>query len=138
MTKLFSQYDFKHGMYCVLNRYMNGIHCGIQASHAVTEMFVDDPDNAALQRWASKDKTMILLHGGMQSHLLETRAKIQDTAKEYRIDVPTSEFREEQDALNNALTCVAFVLPFYDDALPARYKRFLRACDEFMPKSWAK
>lgn len=105
----------KTRMYCVVNQYIAGIHAGIQSAHAITEVFLDyntrkrNLASEFLWRWADSDKTIIVLNGGYQSSLQGLCEKLTPLSGTY----PWAYFREEQDALNGAMTAVAVVLPEY-------------------------
>lgn len=103
----------KTRMYFLVNQYMMGIQAGIQAGHAACEMLADywdeDRNNKKvklIEQWLKNDKTFILLDGGYQQKMYEFVDKIPN-------GVPYAFFHEEEDALNGALTALAFVLPDY-------------------------
>ncbi|QCQ59689.1 hydrolase [Rheinheimera phage Barba8S] len=101
--------EVKMRAYFFQNFYLQGIHAGIQSQHTTAEMFVkysDQPNyNNVLFEWASKHKTTIVLNGGMQKDLLEIVNVLED------LPYPFAYFREEQDALNGAVTNVGVILP---------------------------
>lgn len=104
----------KNRMYCVVNQYIAGIHAGIQSSHAMVEMFLKYPQRRShaanlLWDWAMEDKTVIVLNGGYQSNLMDLCELLEPLSNTY----PWDSFREEQNALNGAMTAVAVVLPEY-------------------------
>lgn len=104
----------KTRMYCVVNQYIAGIHAGIQSAHAIAEVFRDytparTKAGKFLLEWADEDKTIIVLNGGYQSNLQALCEKLIPVSATY----PWASFREEKDALNEAMTAVAVVLPEY-------------------------
>lgn len=119
--------------YHLCNFYLAGIHAGIQSAHTQHELAIkylastpyrnlaaDESMNeygarlddfhdakASYIDWANNHKTMILLNGGMMSHLLEFEAFL----TENKHVLAWAAFREEEDALNGALTNIGLVLP---------------------------
>jgi len=119
--------------YHLCNFYLAGIHAGIQSAHTQHELaikylastpyrnMVADESlveygarldlhtdaKAEYIDWANNHKTMILLNGGMMSHLLEFETFL----GAHQHAFAWSSFREEEDALNGALTNIGIVLP---------------------------
>lgn len=104
------------------NMYLSSIQQGIQAAHAVHEMFIRYPeshcvinrangtppfDGDFLWDWAVDHKTMILLNGGYA----ETIQELVDFFKKSDNPYPWADFHEEEASLNGALTTVGIVLP---------------------------
>lgn len=116
------------------NMYLSSIQQGIQAAHAVADMFVKYPDveweakgspNQHLHDWAANHKVMILLNGGYSETIRTLVDKFSDPENPY----PWAPFHEGEDALDGALTTVGIILPpkIYDGAsyirsLPYREK----------------
>lgn len=104
----------KYRMYCIVNQYIAGIHAGIQSAHAIADLLVKydgkGSTNAQVlaRTWATEDKTIIVLDGGYQSNLLRF-CELADRIP----SLPYAAFREEDAALNGAMTAVAIVLPEY-------------------------
>lgn len=106
--------NFEWRLYSLVNLYMAGIHAGIQTGHAAVDMGVKYSqvllsstavDNFNL--WAKHHKTFVILDGGQMSNLLRVEELFQTCAG----SLPHAAFRETGDALNNALTAVAIVVP---------------------------
>ena len=100
---------YKSQAYFLVNQYISGIQCGIQAAHCAMELVRSEMndsgfDSTTFMQWIEEDKTMIMLNGGSQRDLMD----VLDILRER--DYPYAYFNEEQDALNGALTCVGFVL----------------------------
>ena len=119
--------------YHLCNFYLAGIHAGIQSAHTQHELAIkylastpyrnlaaDESMNeygarlddfhdakASYINWANNHKTMILLNGGMMSHLLEFEAFL----TENQHVLAWASFREEEAAINGALTNIGLVLP---------------------------
>lgn len=119
--------------YHICNFYLAGIHAGIQSAHTQHELAIKylastpfrnlDIDESLNEygarldlfhdakadyiNWANNHKTMILLNGGMMSHLLELEAFLKGSNH----DIAWASFREEEAALNGALTNIGIVLP---------------------------
>ncbi|MNC12906.1 hypothetical protein D3C75_606330 [compost metagenome] len=111
--------------YHFCNFYLSGIHAGIQAAHAQHELAVKylgdgfnpdveihsewshDANIAKYLDWAKNHKTMILLNAGMQGDLLKIEGSLESDKNRF----PYASFREDQYALNGALTDVCIVLP---------------------------
>lgn len=105
---------FEWRLYSLVNLYMSGIHAGIQTGHAAVDMGVKysqgmfSPtavDNYNL--WAMHHKTFVILEGGQMNNLL----RVEELFQTYAGSFPYAYFRETEDALNNALTAVAIVVP---------------------------
>lgn len=103
----------KTRMYFLVNQYIMGIQAGIQAGHAACELLavydndpVSSPKVQLVKQWLKKDKTFILLDGGYQQRMYEFADLIPAS-------IPLALFHEEEDALNGALTAIAFILPDY-------------------------
>ena len=108
------------------NMYLSSIQQGIQAAHAVADMFVkyDGQDEMVeLKNWAYDHKTMILLNGGYSENIRALVEFFDSPENPY----PWVPFFEGQDALDGALTTVGIVLPekIYEASriirTPARY-----------------
>lgn len=105
--------------YHLCNMYLIQIHAGIQAAHAQHELAIkyltnDSPTEPHLvaaeggyTKWATEHKTMVLLNGGMAKDLLEFESFLQSQDHGYA----WASFREEEAAINGAITNVAIVLP---------------------------
>lgn len=111
--------------YCFTNMYISPIQCGIQSAHCIAELFVKYKHTVSekgriLDSWSIYDKTMIVLNGGYQSRLLELDQHFSADQNIY----PHSIFKEEQDALNGATTCVSIVLPdkIFDSPIRSQFK----------------
>lgn len=94
------------------NLYMSSIQQGIQAAHAVADMFIkysneNEPNYHPLREWATDHKTMILLNAGYSSEIRNLVNFFQHPDNPY----PWCEFHEGQDALDGALTTVGIILP---------------------------
>lgn len=101
------------------NFYLSSIQQGIQAAHVQHDMAIkyltaDSPTEShacsaedGYVEWATNHKTMILLNGGMASHLLDFEAFLKSESHGYA----WASFREEVDALNSTITSVGIVLP---------------------------
>lgn len=119
--------------YHLCNMYISGLMAGLQSAHTQHElaikylastpyrnMVADESLTEYVYRldlhtdakaeyinWANNYKTMILLNGGMASHLIELETFLSENSHAYA----WSSFREEEAALNGALTNVGIVLP---------------------------
>lgn len=93
------------------NLYLSSIQQGIQAAHAVVDMFVKYKSPCVqydiLLEWAANHKTMILLNGGytQEIHNLITFFSEKDNP------LPWAPFHESREALDGALTTVGIILP---------------------------
>lgn len=111
--------------YHFCNMYLAGVHAGIQSAHAQhelamkylgdgfnTEMFDSEFPHVqaafSLVDWAKNHKTIILLNGGMQGDILKMEQFLDGCNDRY----PHASFREDEYALNGALTNVCVVLPY--------------------------
>ena len=125
------------------NLYLSSIQQGIQAAHCISDIFVEYSSNnnddkqydtskyEYLSTWAKSHKTMILLNGGFSSSI----EQLSDFFNHPENPYPCGMFREDDDALNNAITCAGIVLPekIYDTAKllrsDAKRKLELRSLD---------
>ncbi len=111
---------YKYRAYFFNNMYLQGIHAGVQSQHCTAELFTKyNPFNTIffdeshalnqeiLHDWASKDKTTIVLNGGMQGQLEELIALFSNKENVF----PWAYFKESDFALNGALTNVGIILP---------------------------
>ena len=98
------------------NMYLSSIQQGIQAAHTTHELFLKYPkdndgylsdEGRVLYDWAQNHKTMILLNGGYSGNLHVLIRQFDTPQNPY----PWSFFKESEEALDGALTCVGIVLP---------------------------
>lgn len=99
--------------YAMGNYYLSSIQQGIQAAHALGEMFNqypygDSPAGQRLRDWSLNHKTMVLLNGGNGANLRDLWTLLSD---ERNTDYVVSKFHEDDQSLDGALTCVAILLP---------------------------
>lgn len=99
--------------YAAGNYYLSSIQQGIQAAHALGEMFNqypygDSPVGRTLRDWSANHKTMVLLNGGNSAGLRDLWQLLSDPRN---TSLPVSKFHEDDQSLDGALTCVAIVLP---------------------------
>lgn len=116
--------------YVFNNFYLQGIQAGIQAAHVTAELFVNNqeaPEHQALMQWASTDKTMIVLNGGMQCDLEEIWDDLVRDSDSLKL--PIAKFHESREALNGALTSVAVVVPYHIYAVAEMFERWGRGDD---------
>jgi hypothetical protein len=105
--------------YFFTNFYMSSLQKGIQSLHCITDLMVqyDDvmrsPQEQArkdmLMDWAANHKVVILLNGGNSADLQEIYDKLASTSPQ--TTYPYGKFNEDEQSLNNALTCVGVVVP---------------------------
>lgn len=98
------------------NMYLSSIQQGIQAAHAVADMFVKydkvkrhghSCQNSMLYEWADRHKTMILLNAGYGQEIHNLITFFSEDGNVF----PWCPFRESREALDSALTTVGIVLP---------------------------
>jgi len=103
------------------NMYLSSIQQGIQALHAVHNMFVKYPHESTsaeinahglvqadyLWDWAKRHKTVILLNAGYAQEIANLMWFFNDDQNTY----PWGVVREEEAALNQAYTSIGIVLP---------------------------
>lgn len=91
-------------VYVLVNSYMIGIQAGIQALHAVSDMWsrTTNSPESRLRAWEKDHKTVILLNGGGQPQLEEYLNTISSLTSDWGT-------AREDVGLNFALTAVAFV-----------------------------
>lgn len=96
------------------NMYLSSIQQGIQAGHAIAELFVhyrpgDCEEADLLYHWAENDKTMILLNAGYSEELHDLVQFFGDS----ECNLPSRGFHESPEALDGILTTVAVIIPKY-------------------------
>ena len=99
--------------YAMGNYYLSSIQQGIQAAHALGEMlnqypYGDSSVGRTLRDWSANHKTMVLLNGGNSASLRNLWQLVSDSRN---TSLPVSKFSEDEQSLDNALTCVAIILP---------------------------
>lgn len=125
------------------NMYLSSIQQGIQAAHAVHEMFIRYPERANgtppfdgdfLWDWAVDHKTMILLNGGYAAAIQELVDFFDSPQNPY----PWADFHEEEASLNGALTTVGIVLPekIYQTASAMRSDPFKNELGSIRNQVW--
>jgi hypothetical protein len=99
--------------YFFANSWLSGIQKGLQSAHVVAEMAQaefamegehDGHDNP-FQEWAEKHKTIIILEGGTHANLLSICEVLE------RGPLCWSDFSEDEESLNKAMTCVGVIVP---------------------------
>jgi hypothetical protein len=104
----------EYRLYTFGNFYLSSIQQGIQAAHALGEMAIKYPvtcyegSTTVFHEWLNNHKTMICKNGGAEAQLQEIKQWLLSADGVY---LPWGFFHEEEPALNNALTCVAIVVP---------------------------
>lgn len=129
-------------IYCFGNFYLSSIQQGIQALHVLGEMVNkysictvahddhnekvfngDSPQATMLADFLVNHKTAILLNGGAQKELDVLYGFFNSGLLLEKNEFPFAYFREEEDALDSALTCVGIVIPFRIYELTDRLKK---------------
>lgn len=109
------------------NYYLSSLQQGLQAGHAVTELFVNhDVSSEKYQQvneWGKNHKTMVLLKGGNSADLADL-FNFFKTLDEQGMPYAYTKFHEDEQSLGGALTYVGIVLPneIYDLASKLRSK----------------
>ena len=104
-------------LYTFINFYLSSIQSGIQSAHIVSEMYVKYFDNKneatnehkmnVIKRWASQDKTIIVLNGGTSQDLNNDYNRVSmldhssytDKSHDIFFNIPYIKFYESPDAL---------------------------------------
>lgn len=94
-------------MYVLVNNSLSTISKGIQAVHAVVEYGQKYSTLDEYKNWAKKDKTVIILDGGISNKNKKVGMK-EIVLKLKNLKVNFSEFREPD--INNCLTAIAFIV----------------------------
>lgn len=96
-------------LYSLCNFYLSSIQQGIQTAHVVSELSMQA--HPLYQHWASLDKTIIVLNGGMTEHLKQAYQLLLDegVARKY----PLAAFYEEHAAFgaDGVMTCFGVIMP---------------------------
>lgn len=117
------------------NMYLNGIHNGIQAGHAIDQMWlkytaspqgVTDPKLQVLREFSRKHKTFIILSCGEHQDMMNTFKKLFRSPNN---PYPFERFLEP--GLNNTITSIGIVLPkcMYDSVAAAVGRAMMKADD---------
>lgn len=97
--------------YFFTNMYLSSIQHGIQAAHALSEMYSkydrEFNEGRTLHNWGATHKTIIILNGGGSYELNELCEFFYSVSNGY----PWAFFTESEFSLNGALTCVGVILP---------------------------
>jgi hypothetical protein len=100
-------------LYSFTNYYLSPLQQGLQTAHCVAEIFSKYAHYSASYKhidtniWANHHKTIIILNGGNQESLNGLVSVFADDANPYA----WADFHEDEQSLNNCLTCVSIVLP---------------------------
>lgn len=128
-------FEDKYRGYFFQNFYLQGIQAGIQTQHCTVEIFTkynssnmqpNFVERLKLYKWATKDKTTIILNGGTSQDLRDTIMLFDHKDNK----LPWSYFVE--DGLDNTLTNVGIVVPeciykldiIHPNVLPLGYTEF--------------
>lgn len=109
------------------NYYLSSLQQGLQAGHAITELFVNHKVTSSkykqVQEWGANHKTMVLLKGGNSADLANLYEFFQDLEKQ-GMPYPFTKFHEDEVSLGGALTYVGAVFPneIYDTAAAVRMR----------------
>lgn len=118
------------------NYYLSQIQQGIQALHCAVDMstqyqFLSSAAARIYFAWARDHKTVVLLNGGNQQSLQDLFNFLDTSENPY----PIGQFKEDNQSLNDCLTCVGIVLPepIYEGAafLRTRGSMVIDIGDEF-------
>ena len=100
------------------NMYLSSIQQGIQAGHVIGEMSLkylinnygvnDEICRALYHEWVENHKTMVLLNAGYGAEIHELVTIFSHPDND---SLPWAFFKEGEDALDGALTCVGIILP---------------------------
>lgn len=113
-------------LYTFCNYYLSSLQQGLQTAHVVHELFNKYKRREGEQQlfdWSLNHKTIIILNGGNCATLSDLKLFLDNEGN----DFPFESFCEDQQSLNNALTCVGIVLPerIYDAAEKIRSREFV-------------
>lgn len=103
--------------YCFTNFYLSSLAKGIQAAHCLVDMGQKyGPQHGERYYnycdWANQHKTIIVLNGGNCGCLREITELFESLDfQDVDLGYPWASFREDDESLNGALTCVSVVLP---------------------------
>jgi hypothetical protein len=94
-------------LYSFVNFYLSSIQQGIQTAHLVAELALNERHNQDFVSWATRHKTIVVLNGGNSREIADTFLFLLTHGDEFAISL----FKEDEDSLNNAITCTGIVLP---------------------------
>lgn len=102
--------------YGFTNMYLSSIQVGIQNAHCLVDMSrkyhdsyhgIDSDKRNDYAEWADNHKTMVCLNGGNQKDLNQLAWHFSNSHNQYAWEM----FFEDNDSLNDCLTCVGIILP---------------------------
>lgn len=96
------------------NMYLSSMQVGIQNAHCLMRMsreygfgLTQTQQGFMFREWANDHETMICLNGGNQAALIKIRGYFNTERNPYA----WMDFYEDEQSLNNCLTCVGIILP---------------------------
>ena len=122
------------------NMYLEGIHNGIQAGHAIDQMWLKytdpnaDPNRLAnLRDFSKRHKTFIILTAGEHQNMMQTFKTLFKSR-----DNPYPYERFLEPGLNNTITSIGIILPkcMYDAVSMAVGRAALKAAETGPSSNW--
>lgn len=125
------------GYFFTNSQMISPLQQGLQTAHTVAEMFTLYGDMAKLDTaastlgsdllgvltdWARAHKTIIILNGGNCASLKRLSNEIYSLASELKL--PWGMFYEDEETLNNAITCVGIIVPSYIYHMEPKYMAY--------------
>lgn len=90
--------------YVLVNRYLAGVHVGIQAAHAIARLSINQ-EFEGYREWATKHETIVCLDGGDEQKMYEHERTLTMECDVWSEQIGV--FREP--GLNNAMTAIAVI-----------------------------
>lgn len=120
-------------LYSFVNYYLSDLQRGLQTAHLVSELYMKYRFSSSrvtfiLDAWAYMNKTIIILNGGNQKNLSDILHQFQKAGLNY----PYTMFQEDDDSLNNALTCVGIIFPEFTKQDVEDYVDVADGTDDFI------
>lgn len=120
-------------LYSFVNYYLSDLQRGLQTAHLIPELYMKYRFSSSgatliLDAWAYMNKTIIILNGGNQKNLADILHQFQKAGLNY----PYAMFQEDDDSLNNALTCVGIIFPEFTKQDVEDYADVADGTDDFI------
>lgn len=113
MSEDYRLYSFVNALY------MKEIQWGIQTAHVIPELYnkytcyagAPEVEHQIIGDWAKRDKTIIILNGGIYEDLRKIRALLTELSEDLLL--PWAFFEEDLQSLGGILTAVGIIVPSY-------------------------
>jgi len=102
--------DLKYRMYGLVPYNISEIQKGIQFGHAVVEYQLQHGDSEEYKKWASEDKTFIILNGGTTNLSVEKPGSLNEYLQQFKTDIGIKIATFYEPDLGDQLTAFVFLV----------------------------